>query len=188
MAFTLSDPVSCLFWSAVDGQITLSNVNPAIYVQEGAYLKNAESNAFVRVSDFKLVESDMDAINEPDFRFQFEEKGGINWFPGRVYSICEGLEIIPAQVNAGVDWVRKSVDSEIQQVVEEVFEPVEPVEPEAEAEAVEEEDVPVARSAALIEEALNAKAACCGCECGCGPDCEGCECECDCPKAEKNDA
>jgi len=81
MAFTLSDPVSGLFWSAVDGQITLSNVNPAIYVQEGAYLKNAESNAYVRVSDFKLVESEMDAINEPDFRLQFEAGGGINWYP-----------------------------------------------------------------------------------------------------------
>lgn len=199
MAFTLSDPVSGLFWSSNEGQITLSNVNPAVYVQEGSYLKNAESNAYVRVSDFKLVESEMDAINEPDFRLQFEESGGINWYPGRVYSICEGLEIIPAQVNAGVDWVHTPtnpedetpVDLVIQEVVNEVFEPVAEPEPEPEAEAepeAESEDVPVARSAALIEEALNAKAQCCGCECGCGPDCEGCECECDCPKVEKNDA
>ena len=44
------------------------------------------------------------------------------------------------------------------------------------------EDVPVNRAAALIEEALNAKAAGCGCDCGCGPDCSGCECDCGCPK------
>jgi hypothetical protein len=47
----------------------------------------------------------------------------------------------------------------------------------------DEEDVPVNRAAALIEEALNAKAAGCDCDCGCGPDCQGCACDCDCPKA-----
>jgi len=47
----------------------------------------------------------------------------------------------------------------------------------------EEDDVPVNRASALIEEALNAKATGCGCGCGCGPDCTGCECECGCPKA-----
>jgi len=95
-------------------------------------------------------------------------------------------------VNAGVDWIHtptnpedeQPVDLVIQEVVKEVFEPV--AEPVAEPES--EEDVPVARSAALIEEALNAKAQCCGCECGCGPDCEGCDCDCGCPKVEKNDA
>jgi len=46
----------------------------------------------------------------------------------------------------------------------------------------EEDDVPVNRAAALIEEALNAKAAGCGCDCGCGADCTGCECDCGCPK------
>jgi len=47
-----------------------------------------------------------------------------------------------------------------------------------------EDDVPVSRASALIEEALNASKAC-GCECGCEAGCEGCECEgCDCPKAE----
>jgi hypothetical protein len=198
MAFTLSDPVSGLFWSSDEGQITLSNVNPAVYVQEGDHLKNAESNAYVKVVDFKLVEAEMDEVNEQDFRLQFEENGGINWFPGRVFSICEGLEILPAQVNAGIDWVRTYINPEdtpevdivIQKIVEEVFEPEpepEPVE-EPVPELESDEDVPVARSAALIEEALNAKAQCCGCECGCGPDCEGCECDCGCPKVEKNDA
>ena len=47
----------------------------------------------------------------------------------------------------------------------------------------EEEDVPVNRAAALIEEALNAKASGCGCDCGCAPDCTGCDCDCGCPKA-----
>ena len=42
----------------------------------------------------------------------------------------------------------------------------------------EEDDVPVNRAAALIEEALNAKAT----GCGCGADCQGCECDCGCPK------
>jgi hypothetical protein len=46
----------------------------------------------------------------------------------------------------------------------------------------EEDDVPVNRAAALIEEALNAKAAGCGCDCGCGADCTGCDCDCGCPK------
>ena len=45
-----------------------------------------------------------------------------------------------------------------------------------------DEDVPVTRAAALIEAALNAKAAGCGCDCGCGPDCSGCECDCGCPR------
>lgn len=46
----------------------------------------------------------------------------------------------------------------------------------------EVEDVPVARSAALIEEALNSKKACpCECEVGC----DGCDCEdCDCSKTQ----
>jgi hypothetical protein len=49
---------------------------------------------------------------------------------------------------------------------------------------VVEDDIPVSRASALIEEALNASKAC-GCECGCEAGCEGCECEgCDCPKAE----
>jgi len=47
-----------------------------------------------------------------------------------------------------------------------------------------EDDVPVSRASALIEEALNGSKAC-GCECGCEGGCEGCACEgCDCPKAE----
>jgi hypothetical protein len=52
-----------------------------------------------------------------------------------------------------------------------------------EDEAVED-DVPISRASALIEEALNASKAC-GCECGCAAGCEGCECkDCECPKAE----
>lgn len=47
-----------------------------------------------------------------------------------------------------------------------------------------EDDVPVPRASALIEEALNASKKC-GCECGCDAGCEGCECkDCKCPKAE----
>lgn len=46
-----------------------------------------------------------------------------------------------------------------------------------------DEDVPVNRAAALIEAALNAKAAGCGCDCGCGPDCSGCACDCGCLKS-----
>jgi hypothetical protein len=47
-----------------------------------------------------------------------------------------------------------------------------------------EDDVPVSRASALIEEALNASKKC-GCECGCEAGCEGCACEgCDCPEAE----
>lgn len=50
--------------------------------------------------------------------------------------------------------------------------------------AAADDDVPVSRAAALIEEALNASKAC-GCECGCAAGCEGCECkDCDCPKPE----
>jgi len=50
-------------------------------------------------------------------------------------------------------------------------------------EVEDEDDVPVNRASALIEEALNAKAKSCGCDCGCGPDCTGCECDCGCPKS-----
>ena len=46
------------------------------------------------------------------------------------------------------------------------------------------DDVPVNRASALIEEALNASKTC-GCDCGCEGGCEGCECtECDCHKPE----
>lgn len=170
-------------------------------------MKNAESNNYVRVTDFTLVDSEFDAVNEELFRFQFEEKGGINWCPGRVFSVCEGLEIVPAQVNAGVDWVRapldipevesviQQVEPEVESVIQQVVEPeVEEAKTESDDDIpelvseTESEDVPVNRAAALIEEALNAKAQSCGCECGCGPDCTGCECECGCPKVEKNDA
>jgi hypothetical protein len=40
----------------------------------------------------------------------------------------------------------------------------------------EEEDVPVTRGAALIEEALNATKEC-GCKCGADCECEDCDCE-----------
>jgi hypothetical protein len=39
-----------------------------------------------------------------------------------------------------------------------------------------EEDVPVTRAAALIEEALNSTKEC-GCKCGADCECEDCECE-----------
>jgi hypothetical protein len=51
-----------------------------------------------------------------------------------------------------------------------------------------EDDVPVNRASALIEEALNATKKC-GCECGCEAGCEGCACEgCECPKAPEPEA
>ena len=50
-----------------------------------------------------------------------------------------------------------------------------------------EDDVPISRASALIEEALNASKAC-GCECGCEAGCEGCECkDCECPKADADE-
>ena len=53
------------------------------------------------------------------------------------------------------------------------------------ADEAEDDDVPVNRASALIEEALNASKKC-GCECGCEAGCEGCACEdCDCPKPEE---
>ena len=163
MAFTLSDPSSRLFWSLTSDKYSLSNVNPATFVQEGSYLKNVESNKYVRVTDFTLVDSEFDAVNEEMFHFQFEEKGGINWFPGRVFSVCDNLEILPAQVNEGIDWVRTSDD--VPDLVSDAEEPVVAEEPEAaeEPEVAEEpeseDDVPVARGSALIEESLNAMAA-----------------------------
>ena len=102
---------------------------------------------------------------EYDFEWTIEDSGRIyNKYDGGQYVIPDGnsLRITPVG-GAATSWM----------IVREV---------PAEVPAEEEEDVPVSRASALIEEALNARATC-GCECGCGPDCQGCECECGCPKA-----
>jgi hypothetical protein len=163
MSFKIQQAGTNLFWSVdSENKIRLRPEGSVYEKDDAGRIRNVNTGLFVRHYAYILFESE---LGEPDYDFEWtiETTGAIrNEFDGGCY--VNSVEDVLKIEKIGLLWV----------IVPEV---------PAEVPAPEEEDVPVSRASALIEEALNAKAASCGCECGCGPDCQGCACECGCPKA-----
>lgn len=156
MPFKIQQPGTGLFWSGHDGRIRLLSEGSTYEIDDDGHIRNVDTGLYVRHSYWILFEHPLGAPGH-DFKWTIEDSGRIrNDYDGPYYVNPDGdsLRITPA---LGPKTVWNIITSE-------------------------EDDVPVNRAAALIEEALNAKASC-GCECGCGPDCQGCDCECGCPKA-----
>jgi len=157
MSFKIQQHGSGLFWGAnVGDRIRLANEGSTYEIDSEGQIRNIDTGLYVRHSYWILSEAELVSADN-DFKWIIDDSGLIhNDYDGSWYVIPEGgyLKIVKGDMYS---W----------NIIKEVA----------------DEDVPVSRASALIEEALNAKAASCGCECGCGPNCEGCECECGCPKA-----
>lgn len=180
MSFKIQEPGTGLFWASGDDRIRLANVGSTYETDSAGHIRNVDTGLYVRHYALVLIETEL-MSPEGDFVWTIEDSGSIyNAYDGGhcVVPDTDYLRIIKS--GATTYWVKVPVEAPVEVPIEVPVEaPVEvPVEvPE------EDDDVPVSRASALIEEALNAKASSCGCECGCGPDCQGCECECGCPKA-----
>ena len=174
MAFKIQQPGTGLFWASGGDRIRLASEGSTYEIDPEGHIRDVSTGTYIRHHYFILVDALEVEYPEYDFEWTIEDSGRIyNEYGGGHYVIPDGdsLRITPVG-GIATQWV----------IVRDV--PVEvPVEVPAEVPVEEEDDVPVSRASALIEEALNAKASSCGCECGCGPDCQGCECECGCPKA-----
>jgi hypothetical protein len=135
-------------------------------IDSEGHIRNVDTGLYVRHSYWVLYEEPL-GQPEYDFKWTIEDSGLIcNDYDGVYYAVPDG-EYLKIQKEDMFGWTIINENS---------------AEVPAEVPAEEEEDdVPVSRASALIEEALNASASC-GCDCGCGPDCQGCECECGCPK------
>jgi hypothetical protein len=170
MAFKIQQPGTGLFWASGGDRIRLTNEGSTYEIDSKGRIRDVSTGMYIRHHYFILMDALEVEHPEYDFEWTIENSGRIyNKYDGGHYVIPDGNSLRITPVGGAVTtWV----------IVREV--PVEvPVEVPTEP---EEDDVPVSRASALIEEALNASASC-GCECGCGPDCQGCECECGCPKA-----
>jgi len=156
MPFKIKHPATGLAWEPVsDGRIRIrQNPHGARYeIDEAGHIQNLDTGLYVRHCALMIRE---DPLGTPayDFEWTIEDSGRIyNKFDGGYYLVQDGDFLKIAKTSDAVSWY-----------------------------IAHEDDVPVSRAAALIEEALNASKKC-GCECGCEAGCEGCACEgCDCPK------
>jgi len=192
MSFKIQQPGTGLFWASGGDRIRLASEGSTYEIDSEGHIRNVDTGMYIRHSYFILMDASELEHPEYDFEWTIEESGSIyNAYDGGHCVVPDGDSLRINKISgATTSWVIvREVPAEVPvEVPAEV--PVEvPVEVPAEVPIEEEEevsdeedDVPVSRVSALIEEALNAKAASCGCECGCGPDCQGCECECGCPK------
>lgn len=161
MAFRVQDQVSSLFWEVDDGHRVRLGEKGSVYTQNAdGSITNVDTEMPLRLSGNKLVEGDWsvswtiaDGVISMDSEHivQYDECSSSL----RVASSPASWVIVPVGGSAPV----------AAPVPEPVPEPVTVPEPEpepitvSESEPESDEDVPVARSAALIEEALNAQAA-----------------------------
>ena len=157
MAFRIQDPVSGLFWTISGKRVVLAETGGSDFTEGPDGLVNVFTAgnyvySLPRPSNWKFTADG------------FLTSGGSRFISANISQKCPIRSTCPtAWVKVGAESVAVAVpEAEPEEDVPELVDD-EPV-PEAEAvpEAVpeaEEEDVPVARSAALIEEALNAKAA-----------------------------
>ena len=160
MAFRVQDPASGLFWEVDDGYRIRLTEKGSLYIHDdSSAIVNTETGMPLRIAGNKVVEGDWPVKwRIVDGTISMDDEHIIQYDES---SECLRVASTPASwvlVPAGTDSV----------VAEPVAEPV--TEPEAESETEsdeevpalvtdDEEDVPVARGAALIEEALNAQAA-----------------------------
>jgi hypothetical protein len=159
MAFRVQDPVSGLFWEVDAGhRIRLAEKGSLyIYNTDGAIV-NSDTGMPLRIAGNKVIEGDwpvkwqiVDGVISVDDEhiIQYDECSETL----RVASTPSSWVLVPA-----------GTDSVVASVAEPVTEPEAESETESDEEVPalvtdDEEDVPVARGAALIEEALNAQAA-----------------------------
>lgn len=156
MAFRVQDPVSGLFWE-VDGgyRIRLAEKGSVYTHDDSSAIVNTETGMPLRIAGNKVIEGDWPVKwRIVDGTISMDDEHIIQ------YDECSSSLRV---ASTPFSWVLVPAGAEPVAVVPEpVAEPV--AEPESEDEEVPElvtddEDVPVARSAALIEEALNAQAA-----------------------------
>jgi hypothetical protein len=163
MSFKIQQPATGLYWTVdTENNVCLGSESSLYEKDDSGHIRNMNTGLYIRHNYWVLKESELDGP-EYDFEWTIEDSGRISTkFDGGYYVAPDGNTL---------------------KIIKDGFIPTWKVIPEVDVPV--EEDVPVSRASALIEEALNAKAANpgCGCECGCGPDCQGCACECGCPKA-----
>lgn len=151
MAFRIQDPVSGLFWTISGKRVVLAETGGSDFTEgpDGLVDVFTAGNyvySLPRPSNWKFTADG------------FLTSGGSRFISANISQKCPIRSTCPtAWVKVGAESVAVAVP-EAEADEEDVPELVD-YEPVPEAEAVPEEDVPVARSAALIEEALNAKAA-----------------------------
>ena len=164
MAFRVQDPVSGLFWE-VDGgyRIRLAEKGSVYTHDDSSAIVNTETGMPLRIAGNKVVEGDWPA------KWRIVD-GTISMDDEHIIQYDESSECLRV-ASTPASWVLVPAGAEPVVVVPEpVAEPV--TEPEADSETEsdeevpalvtddeEDDDVPVARGAALIEEALNAQAA-----------------------------
>ena len=172
MAFRVQDPVSGLFWEVDAGhRIRLAEKGSLyIYNTDGAIV-NSDTGMPLRIAGNKVIEGDwpvkwqiVDGVISVDDEhiIQYDECSETL----RVASTPSSWVMVPAGASAAPEPVAAPEPEPVaapepEPVAAPEPEPVAVPEPESEPEPEDddEEDVPVARGAALIEEALNAQAA-----------------------------
>lgn len=155
MAFTLC--TNGLFLSS-DG---LSET-PSVYIQEGSRVKNTQTNLFLEVDPVTL------ALVEGEAGHDVSLEGDLLVCNDMV--VCNGLFLRNRFASAPmrISWTRSDVEPPRAPTPEPPRAPT-PEPPRAEESS--DEDVPVKRGAALIEESLH--------KCDCGSDCDD-DCDCGC--------
>jgi len=150
MAFRIQDPVSGLFWTISGKRVVLTETNGSDFTEgpDGLVDVFTAGNyvySLPRPANWKFTADG------------FLTSGGSRFISANISQKC------PIRSTCPIAWVKVDGAEPVAAPAPVEAEPEVPVveeEPEAEAEPeADEEDVPVARSAALIEEALNAKAA-----------------------------
>jgi len=146
MAFRVQDPVSSLFWEVDTGYRIRLGEKGSVYTHNSdGSIVNVETGMTLRLVGNKVVEGDWAA-------FWTIADGVISMDIEHIIQYDETSSTLRVASTPAVPWIIVPEGSEA------APEP-EVAEPEPEVAEPEEEDVPVARSAALIEEALNAQAA-----------------------------
>ena len=161
MSFRIQHPDSGLFWNSTKapGSIVLAAAAEAtVYeVEQPNHIRNVATGLCLRHYSY-IMREDAHGGPEYDFEYDIESDGTIlNPFDGGHFVGFEN-GVVRIVKDGAVKWVIVK-DGEPAPAPVPVVEAAPVAEPEPEVEEVEsEEDVPVQRSAALIEEALNAEA------------------------------
>ena len=172
-------PTSGLFWSVNDDRELSLAKEGSVYVKSTcdvpphlfhfddntSHLKNTVTGKCIcRIGD-KLVESDHGGVNNTLFEWTMIDGMIQSYMDKYVDGDLSLVDKTDVQWNVGDSFeeIEQLITETVAEVLapapaEEVPAPVEAEEVEEPAPVVEEEDVPVARASALIEEALNAQA------------------------------
>jgi hypothetical protein len=155
MAFRIQDPASKLFWEVDGGDRIRLGDKGSVYTHDSAtgFIVNVDTGMNINIPGNVVMEGGWPTV-------WTIEDGVISVDADHIIRYDEDMLYLRATSDPA-SWVLVPVGAPVA-APEPVAAPVAAPEPEAEPETApepEEEDVPVARSAALIEEALNAQAA-----------------------------